>query len=179
MEILAMETTTEKCFLKIAVLNFQNIKKIIYNFSNIFSFPCTLLVMKTFLYILLLYCVFLLTTLWPHWHPYNKSLKVSQQGKELFCILEWGSVKCVTRDKISRSGGGTKKEGEGGGEGKPTFFEKIEGRNLPRRTLWLGIFKVAFLIECMIFLSSFQDVTRLSMSTVSFLAQLDSRIPSL
>ena len=61
MEILAMETTTEKCFLKTAVLNFQNIKKIIYNFSNIFSFPCTLLVMKTFLHILLLYCVFLLT----------------------------------------------------------------------------------------------------------------------
>ena len=46
MEILAMETTTEKCFLKTDVLNFQNIKKIIYNFSNIFSFPCALLVME-------------------------------------------------------------------------------------------------------------------------------------
>ena len=117
MEILAMETTTEKCFLKTAVLNFQNIKKIIYNCSNIFSFPCALLVMETFLHILLLYCVFLLTIVWPNWHPYNKSLKVSQQGKDFFCILEWGSVKCVTREKNCRSGRGNKKGGRGGGRG--------------------------------------------------------------
>ena len=32
------------------------------------------------------------------------------------------------------------------------------------------------LIDCMIFLSPFLDVTRMSMSTVSFLAQLDSGI---
>ena len=32
------------------------------------------------------------------------------------------------------------------------------------------------LIVCMIFLSPFLDVTRMSMSTVSFLAQLDPRI---
>ena len=39
-----METSTEKCSLKIAVLNFENIKKIIYIFGNILSFPCTELV---------------------------------------------------------------------------------------------------------------------------------------
>ena len=32
------------------------------------------------------------------------------------------------------------------------------------------------LIDCMIFLSPFLDVTRMSMSTVSFLTQLDSGI---
>ena len=47
-----MRTTTEKSSLKIAVPNVQNIKKIIYNFSKILSFPCTLLVMKTILHIL-------------------------------------------------------------------------------------------------------------------------------
>ena len=35
---------------------------------------------------------------------------------------------------------------------------------------------LVFLIDCMIFLSLFLDVTRMSMSTVSFLAQLDSGI---
>ena len=35
---------------------------------------------------------------------------------------------------------------------------------------------LVFLIDCMIFLSPFLDVTRMSMSTVSFLAQLDSGI---
>ena len=35
---------------------------------------------------------------------------------------------------------------------------------------------VVILIDCMIFLSPFLDVTRMSMSTVSFLAQLDSEI---
>ena len=52
---------------------------------------------------------------------------------------------------------------------------------------WLNWFHVHFLkggllvilIDCMIFLSPFLNVTRLSMSTVSFLAQLDSRIISL
>ena len=33
---------------------------------------------------------------------------------------------------------------------------------------------LVILIDCMIFLSPFLDVTRVSMSTVSFLAQLDS-----
>ena len=35
---------------------------------------------------------------------------------------------------------------------------------------------LVILIDCMIFLSPFLDVTRMSMSTVSFLAQLDSGI---
>ena len=35
---------------------------------------------------------------------------------------------------------------------------------------------LVILIDCMIFLSPFLDVTRISMSTVSFLAQLDSGI---
>ena len=35
---------------------------------------------------------------------------------------------------------------------------------------------LVILIDCMIFLSQFPDVTRMSMSTVSFLAQLDSEI---
>ena len=35
---------------------------------------------------------------------------------------------------------------------------------------------LVILIDCMIFLSSFLDITRMSMSTVSFLAQLDSGI---
>ena len=35
---------------------------------------------------------------------------------------------------------------------------------------------LVILIDCMIFLSPFLDLTRMSMSTVSFLAQLDSRI---
>ena len=49
---------------------------------------------------------------------------------------------------------------------------------------WLNWFHLLFLeegllvilIDCMIFLSPFLDVTRMSMSTVSFLAQLDSGI---
>ena len=49
---------------------------------------------------------------------------------------------------------------------------------------WLNWFHFLFLeggllvilIDCMIFLSPFLDVTRMSMSTVSFLAQLDSGI---
>ena len=49
---------------------------------------------------------------------------------------------------------------------------------------WLNWFHFPFLeggllvilIDCMIFLSPFLDVTRMSMSTVSFLAQLDSGI---
>ena len=49
---------------------------------------------------------------------------------------------------------------------------------------WLNWFHVLFLegglliilIDCMIFLSTFQDGTRMSMSTVSLLAQLDSGI---
>ena len=49
---------------------------------------------------------------------------------------------------------------------------------------WLNCFHLLFLergllvilIDCMIFLSPFVDVTRMSMSTVSFLAQLDSGI---
>ena len=49
---------------------------------------------------------------------------------------------------------------------------------------WLNWFHFLFLeegllvilIDCMIFLSSFLDVTRMSMSTVSFLAQLNSGI---
>ena len=36
--------------------------------------------------------------------------------------------------------------------------------------------RLVILIDCMIFLSPFLDVTRTFMSTVSFLAQLDSRI---
>ena len=39
--------------------------------------------------------------------------------------------------------------------------------------------KRVILIDCMIFLSPFLDVTRMSMSTVSFLAQLDSGILSI
>ena len=46
-------------------------------------------------------------------------------------------------DKMSKSGWGNKKEGEGrrggggaGGVGEPRSFEKIGGGNLPRRTLW-------------------------------------------
>ena len=35
---------------------------------------------------------------------------------------------------------------------------------------------LVILIDCMIFLSPFLDITRMSMSTVSFLAQLDSGI---
>ena len=35
---------------------------------------------------------------------------------------------------------------------------------------------LVILIDCMIFLSSFLDVTRMSMSAVSFLEQLDSGI---
>ena len=35
---------------------------------------------------------------------------------------------------------------------------------------------LVILIDCMIFLSPFVDVTRMSMSTVSFLAQLDTGI---
>ena len=35
---------------------------------------------------------------------------------------------------------------------------------------------LVILIDCMIFLSPFLDVTRMSMPTVSFLAQLDSGI---
>ena len=35
---------------------------------------------------------------------------------------------------------------------------------------------LVIMIDCMIFLSPFLDVTRMSMSTVSFLAQLDSGI---
>ena len=35
---------------------------------------------------------------------------------------------------------------------------------------------LVILIDCMIFLSPFPDVTRMSMSTVSFLARLNSRI---
>ena len=128
MEILAMETTTEKCFLKTAVLNFQNIKKIIYNCSNIFSFPCALLVMETFLHILLLYCVFLLTIVWPNWHPYNKSLKVSQQGKDFFCILEWGISKmCDKRKKLQKWKGEQKRREMGrGGGGNQHFLKKLK-----------------------------------------------------
>ena len=52
---------------------------------------------------------------------------------------------------------------------------------------WLNWFHFLFLegrllvilIDCIIFLSPFLDVTRMSMSTVSFLAQLDSGIPCL
>ena len=41
----------------------------------------------------------------------------------------------------------------------------------------LLVFEVGLLvIDCMIFLSPFLDVTRMSISTVSFLAQLDSGI---
>ena len=50
--------------------------------------------------------------------------------------------------------------------------------------IWLNWFHFLFLeagllvilIDCMIFLSPFPDVTRMSMSTVSFIAQLDSGI---
>ena len=52
---------------------------------------------------------------------------------------------------------------------------------------WLNWYHILFLegsllvilIDCMIFLSPFLDVTRMSKSTVSFLAQLDSGILSL
>ena len=117
-----METITERCPLKIAVLNVHNIKMIIYNFSKILSFPCTLLVMETFLHILLLLCVFLLTIVWPYWHPYNKILKVSEEEKKLFCILvAVVGVGVSDRKKISRSGGGEKEE-------VAIFFEKFWGR---------------------------------------------------
>ena len=43
--------------------------------------------------------------------------------------------------------------------------------------LFLEISPLVILIECMIFLSLFLDVTRMSLSTVSFLARLDSEIP--
>ena len=42
--------------------------------------------------------------------------------------------------------------------------------------LFLGGGLLVILIDCMIFMSPFLDVTRVSMSTVSFLAQLGSRI---
>ena len=45
--------------------------------------------------------------------------------------------------------------------------------------LYFLIFKgglLIILIDCMIFLSTFLDVTKMSMSTVSFLSQLDSGI---
>ena len=145
-----METITERCPLKIAVLNFHNIKMIIYNFSKILSFPCTLLVMKTFLHILLLLCVFLLTIVWPYWHPYNKILKVSEEEKKLFCILVAVVVVGVSdRKKISRSGGG----GGGGRRGGYKYFLKnFEGGDLTTRALWLETSKVAFLNSFQLFL---------------------------
>ena len=42
--------------------------------------------------------------------------------------------------------------------------------------LFLEVGLLVILIDCMIFLSPFLDVTRMSMSTASFLAQLGSRI---
>ena len=42
--------------------------------------------------------------------------------------------------------------------------------------LILEVGLLVILIDCMIFLSPFQNVTRMSISTVSFLAQLDSGI---
>ena len=42
---------------------------------------------------------------------------------------------------------------------------------------WFHFFySTLILIDCMIFLSSFVDVTRMSMPTVSYLAQVDSGI---
>ena len=38
---------------------------------------------------------------------------------------------------------------------------------------------LAILIDCMVFLSPFGDVTKMSMSTVSYLTQLDSGILSI
>ena len=42
--------------------------------------------------------------------------------------------------------------------------------------LFFEVGPLVILIDCMIFLSPFLDVTRMSMSTVSFLAQLDPGI---
>ena len=59
------------------------------------------------------------------------------------------------------------------------FFSKRKGgmnyfHINPFHILEAGL--LAILIDCMIILSQFLDVTRMSMSTVSFLAQLDSGI---
>ena len=59
------------------------------------------------------------------------------------------------------------------------FFSKRKGgmnyfHINPFHILEAGL--LAILIDCMIILSPFLDVTRMSMSTVSFLAQLDSGI---
>ena len=45
--------------------------------------------------------------------------------------------------------------------------------------VFLEVGLLVILIDCMIFLSPFLDATRMSMSIVSFLAQLDSGIPCL
>ena len=74
-----------------------------------------------------------------------------------------------------------KKRGEGGGE----VVRAMVGITLTDILQnWLNWFHFLFLegglfitlIDCIIFLSTFQDVARMSMSTVSLLAQLDSGI---
>lgn len=75
--------------------------------------------------------------------PHNKSLKVSESGKELFCILEVGSIKegGGGEDKISKSERGTERRG-------PKFFEKNGGGNLPRRTLRVHLIYDQIVTSC-------------------------------
>ena len=69
-------------------------------------------------------------------------------------------------------------------EMKPTYVFSIGITLVDVHLNWLNWFLfltlegglLVILIDCMIFLSPFLDVTRMSMSTVSFLAQLDSGI---
>ena len=116
-----METTTERCSLKIAVLNFQNIKKITYNFNKILSFPCTFCNKNIFTDILTLVCI-------PSYNcvtiliSFQLKVENFRRGEgTFFGILEGGSVKWVTGDKISKSGGGTKSVAD------QHFLKKLEG----------------------------------------------------
>ena len=85
---------------------------------------CTLLVSNKniFAHLVTLVCIPFLQLCDYIRHPNNKSLKVSEGVKERFFILEVGSGKKRGRDKISKSGWGTKM-------GKPRFFKKLEGGN--------------------------------------------------
>ena len=61
--------------------------------------------------------------------------------------------------------------------GAPTYFVEL----LDKLQKWISFQGglLVILIDCMIFMSQFLDLTRMSMSTVSFLTQLEYGTPSL
>ena len=98
----------------------QTSQEVMLKYLNILVFYCTLLVSNKNIFAhLFTLCVFLLTIAWLYWHPNNKSLEVSEGGKELFCILQEWSVK-RGEIKFPEVEEGTTRDG-------PRLFEKIEG----------------------------------------------------